>query len=142
MRRTLCPIALALTTACVAPNQEKELIEIVRLPVAAFHELPPGIAAILNSRACSIPQPYPHSRPRNVVQGEFFERGEKAWAIVCSSGKASTILVFRHDGDQTPHELGSFEDRESVTKQDDTFRYCRDIAAVGREEILRHRESY
>ena len=141
MSRARFVIACAFANACVTTQPADELIEIVRLPVKAFPRLPPEIVAVLNSRACTIPQPYPHDRSRNVIQGEFFEHGVKAWAIVCSSGETSTILVFRHAGDQTPHELGSFADRESVSKKDDTFSYCREIAAVGREEILRHRES-
>jgi len=70
-----------------------------RLPVENYHKLPSRVAAVLRSRRCTIPQPDQDGPARNVVRGEFFRKGQKGWAVLCSSGDKSSILVFRDDHD-------------------------------------------
>lgn len=113
-----------------------------RLSVEAFPELPPAIAAALRSRGCRVPQPWPDGPPKNVIRGDFIERGKESWAVLCSIGGASTILVFG-DLQSPPDELARGED--TATIQDvggGELGYSRQITAVGRDTILSYHRAY
>jgi hypothetical protein len=55
-----------------------------RLRVENYPELPSGVAAALQSHHCTIPQPNKDGPARNVIEGEFFRKGQKGWAVLCS----------------------------------------------------------
>src|SRR6516164_3365936 len=57
-----------------------------RLRVEDYPELPAGVAAVLQRRHCTIPQPNKDGPARNVIKGEFFRKGQKGWGVLCSSG--------------------------------------------------------
>ena len=65
--------------------------KILRLPPAAFSELPSSVIEDLEKRGCTIPQAVPGSfgylNPHNVIRGEFAKRGQTDWAILCSRKK-------------------------------------------------------
>jgi hypothetical protein len=101
------------------------------------------VAAVLRSRRCTIPQPSEDGPARNVIRGEFFHRGQKGWAVLCSSGGKSSILVFRNSYDSRPDEIAESADKRFII---DTWRggkvYSREISTVGKEFILRHFLTY
>ena len=116
---------------------------ISRLRPEAFPDLPPAIAAVLRARNCTVPQPWSSDSPRNVIHGEFVERGQQSWAVLCSVNGWSSILVFRTAEDSTPHSLAKMEDRNFLQSVDDrSVGYSREIQAVGREFILGHDNGY
>lgn len=114
-----------------------------RLRVENFPELPSGVAAVLQSRRCTIPQPNKDGPTRNVIQGEFFGKEQKGWAVLCSSGGKSSIQVFRNDYDSSPDEIAESPDSRFliVTWQGWTV-YSREISAVDRKFVLRHYRAY
>ena len=68
----------------------------VRLPPAAFPEVPAPLLRWLTKCECRIPQPYerPKGERANVIHGEFDHRGQTDWAVLCSQNRVSSILVF------------------------------------------------
>ena len=108
------------------------------LKPSAFPDLPKAIAAVLDARNCAIPQPSPDDHARNVIRGEFFDKGATAWAVVCSRGGSSSILVFRGENDGHPAEIAKWPDENYF--QDG--HYSREITAADREFILNHYRAY
>jgi len=70
---------------------------IVRLPPSAFRELPRTVRSDLVSRRCSVPQTSTEAAQHNVVHGSFLDRASDDWAVVCSRGDSSSVLVY-HQG--------------------------------------------
>ncbi|HEY6970049.1 MAG TPA: hypothetical protein VJA94_12655 [Candidatus Angelobacter sp.] len=69
---------------------------VVRLNPGAVPGLPSELRAALESRGCTIPQPYDaKGHVKNVIKGEFTSAGEADWAVLCSRQKRSAILLFR-----------------------------------------------
>jgi hypothetical protein len=118
--------------------------EIVRLPIDEFPELPLAVANVLRAKRCTIPQSYDFGEKKhNVIRGEFFRRGEEGWAVLCSVGGSSSILVFRSEQDPQPDELGKAEDFGYLqTQGGEKIGFSRIITAVDREYIVRHYEAY
>jgi len=100
--------------------------EPVRLAPAAFRELPKGLVRELQKFGCTIPQAGGVSAPHNVIRGEFAETGKTDWAVLCSKGGASTVLVFWNGRKRNPGWVGRAEDGDLFTRR---------ITAVGRKEI-------
>lgn len=67
---------------------------IVRLAPSAVQRLPAPVVRELEARGCTIPQITGHPRAHNFARGEFLAPGRKTWAVLCSVGGASAILVF------------------------------------------------
>lgn len=114
-----------------------------RLRVEDYPDLPSSVAAVLERRHCTIPQPNKEGPPRNVIRGEFFGKNEKGWAVLCSTGGKSSIEVFRNDYDNRPDEIATSPDNRFLidTGQGSTV-YSREISAVDRKFILRHYTAY
>ena len=112
---------------------------ILSVPLEAFPQLPDAISSTLRRRECTIPQPSATGAPRNVIHGDFFVQGETGWAVLCSSGGFSSILVFRDDFDHHPEELARGEDKNYGASE---LGYLREITAVDRQFITRHYQAY
>ena len=114
-----------------------------RLRVENYPELPSSVAAFLQSRRCTIPQPNHDGPAQNVIQGEFFRKGQKGWAVLCSSGGKSSILVFRNSYDSSPSEIAESPDSRFII---DTWQsgkvYSREISAVDQKFMFRHYRAY
>ena len=109
----------------------------------AFPDLPAGIATLLRARGCLIPQPGMNGPPRNAIRGEFFEKGQTGWAVLCSVRGTSVILAFRNAADPHPAELAKADDQNYV--QGDAkgaSMYSREINTVDRKFILEHYRAY
>jgi hypothetical protein len=113
------------------------------LPVDAFPDLPPAIAAVLRARNCKVPQPSPGGHPRNVIRGEFFARGEAGWAVLCSVNHSTALLAFRNARDTNPDTLARSEDETYLQNLGNgNIGYSREISAAGRDFILQHYRAY
>jgi hypothetical protein len=116
---------------------------IVRLPPAAFSELPGKVVAELQRRGCTIPQQVFTKKPHNVVKGEFAKPGQTDWAVLCSVKGVSSIVVFWNGSKKNPASFAGLEDRiflQSISP--DQIGFSRGIAPVGREFIMDHYKAY
>lgn len=117
--------------------------KIQRLPVASFQELPPAIASLLSRRGCRVPQVAQSRGRSNVISGQFFRKGEIAWAVLCSIKGSSSILVFQSEEDQQPAALASGADAGYLQGLgEDKIGYSRQIRPVGANVILGHYRAY
>lgn len=122
---------------------EAAVSKVERLPVEAFPRLPSAIASVLRDHNCTVPQPEPRGKARNVISGAFFAAGEEGWAVLCSARHSTALLVFRNDGDRSPVSLSTSEDRNYL--QDlggGRVGYSREIRAVDGEFIMGHYRAY
>ncbi|HVJ07990.1 MAG TPA: hypothetical protein VM554_06375 [Acidisarcina sp.] len=84
--------------------------KIRRLPLSAFPELPAPVRYALEERHCLVPQTFQAHRPENVIHGDFWQRGSLDWAVLCSHGGTSSLLVFRGNALGLPIELENAKD--------------------------------
>ncbi len=75
-----------------------EAVKISRLRPSDFRELPAHISTELVRRGCTIPQVTVEGlemkEPHNVISGEFARRGQKDWAVLCSTRGRSAVHIF------------------------------------------------
>jgi hypothetical protein len=140
---TLLLAALATTNV---PGQELDFQaaerKIVRLPPAAFPELPSAVVRELQHRGCTIPQA-DFKTPTNVVSGEFVRRGQRDWAVLCSINGASSILIFWNGSAAHPADLARSEDKIYLQSwTDGKILFSRGIGAVGSDFIVKHYQAY
>jgi hypothetical protein len=112
--------------------------KIIRSSPSAFPQLPAGVTRELEARRCAIPQAASVNKLHNVIRGEFAKKGQFDWAVVCSVGGVSTILVFWNGSATSVAELARSADRnflQGITSTE--LGYSRGIGAVGRDVILR-----
>jgi hypothetical protein len=83
---------------------------ILRLPPAAFPELPATIQRTLEREGCRIPQRDGGSALRSIVRGEFARTGQLDWAVICSKQNRSSIRVFWGGAASCPATLAMTED--------------------------------
>ena len=88
--------------------------QILRLPPAAFTQLPTPLRVELERRGCTIPQVPMIEAPHNVIQGEFAKPGQTYWAVLCSTGRVSSILVFWNGSPTNPAELAKTKDADRL----------------------------
>ena len=116
---------------------------IVRLPPAAFPELPANVVRELQRRGCTIPQESYTKKPHNVIRGEFAKPGQTDWAVLCSIKGVSTILVFWYGSENIPAAIASMEDRGFLQSDvGDKINFSRGISPAGRKFIMRHHQAY
>lgn len=140
MQRSLVLLCLFCAVNAHAADRNKT---VRRLRVENYPELPPSVVAALQDRRCTIPQPNQRGPKRNVIQGEFFRRGQKGWAVLCSSGGKSSILVFRDSYDRSPEQIAESTDKRFIIDGSQGGKiYSREISAVGQEFVLRHHLVY
>src|SRR5271167_3823015 len=139
MRKLLVLLCLFCALSAPAADSNKS---VRRLRVENYPELPSRVAAVLQSRHCTIPQPQQDRPASNVIKGEFFRKGQSGWAVLCSSGGRSSILVFRSDSDSNPDEIAASPDHRFLNTWQGRMVYLREISAVDQELILRHYRAY
>ena len=116
----------------------------LRLPPAAFSQLPKNIVQYLRVRGCTIPQTYLSSEPHNVISGEFARRGQTDWAALCSRNGESSILVFWRGSTKSVAEIAKTPDRgflQTIT-EGGKIGFSRMIEAVDSGYIIKHYEAY
>jgi hypothetical protein len=115
--------------------------------------LPPEFVEKLNVRGCSIPQfgdigragqavgesagePATAGEPTNVIHGEFARHGQEDWAVLCSKGGSSTIVIFWGKTTACQASLARLEDAHYLKRgKDKKVRYSRAIRALGENDL-------
>lgn len=116
---------------------------IVRLRPSAFQQLPPELRVELERRGCLVPQDAESPRPHNVISGEFAWPGQKDWAVLCSIGGRSAILVFWAGRAAGPGSVAWADDRGFLQALGGgRIGFSRFISAAGRDTIKRHAREY
>ena len=85
-----------------------------RLAPSAFRELPRSVSVDLEKRGCVVPQTYTSTTPHNVVSGYFEGGKQKDWAVLCSDGKNSAVLVYWGGSTENVSALDSMPDKNSM----------------------------
>lgn len=118
--------------------------ETLRLPPTTFSELPAKIIKYLQGRRCTIPQTYFSVKPHNVISGEFTRRGQTDWAVLCSSGQRSSILIFRRGSTKSVAEIAKVADKDYLQTVDGEGKiaFSRAIEPVGENYIESHYKSH
>jgi len=130
------------------PSDLQSLLEsadrqVVRLSPAAFPELPKNLIAELQRRGCSIPQPPMMDGRQNVIKGQFAKPGQTDWAVLCSVGRVSSILVFWNASAINPSRLAETKDIDRLQGGGgDRMVYSRLITPVGRAYIVEHYRAF
>jgi hypothetical protein len=119
-----------------------------KLQPADVAELPAEFVEKLNARGCSIPQFGTVGRagdtagangadsPTNVIHGEFARHGQEDWAVLCSKGGSSTIVIFWGKTTACSASLARLEDAHYLKRgKDKKVRYSRSIRALGESDL-------
>src|ERR1700686_29515 len=119
-----------------------------KLQPADVAELPAEFVEKLNARGCSIPQFGTVGRTgdtagangadsaTNVIHGEFARHGQEDWAVLCSKGGSSTIVIFWGKTTACPASLARLEDAHYLKRgKDKKVRYSRSIRALGESDL-------
>jgi hypothetical protein len=110
-----------------------------RAQPAGVKELPAEFVEKLSVRGCTIPQfdsgegaEGVGAEPNNVIHGEFTRRGQDDWAVLCSNGKTSTIVIFWGKATACPASLARLDDAHYLKAgKDKKLHYSRSIRALG-----------
>jgi plasmid stabilization system protein ParE len=120
-----------------------------KLQPADIAGLPPEFVEKLNARGCTIPQfgvigrggdrggaSTTTAEPTNVIHGEFARHGQEDWAVLCSKGGSSTIVIYWGKTTSCPASLARLEDAHYLKRgKDKTVRYWRSIRALGESDL-------
>ncbi|HTG28410.1 MAG TPA: hypothetical protein VK818_09315 [Methylomirabilota bacterium] len=161
-RKTMCCVGLMMAggicgSAELGHGQEaksgkpaaKKDTAIRTLQPADVAELPPAFVEKLNARGCAIPQygevgragatadePVQAGEPTNVIRGEFARHGQEDWAVLCSKGGSSTIVIFWGRTTACPASLARLEDAHYLKRgKDKKVRYSRSIRGLGESDL-------
>ncbi|MGD9641586.1 MAG: hypothetical protein AB7V08_02485 [Elusimicrobiales bacterium] len=114
-----------------------------RLSPASFSELPDAVRDELSKRQCSVPQTFTSTKPHNVIHGEFSRKGQQDWAVLCSTGRASSILVFWGGSVKDMFVFPATPDKNCLQGiGEGKIGYSCDISVVGKDYILEHHKRY
>jgi hypothetical protein len=141
------PTAKAANKATKMSAAPKENIK--RLQPSDIAALPKDFVEKLNARGCTIPQfdynqnaetnaAEAAAQPTNVIEGEFAKKGQKDWAVLCSNGKTSTIVIYWSKATACPASLARLDDAHYLkawSKKDKTLHYSRSIRPLGEAEL-------
>jgi hypothetical protein len=117
--------------------------QVLRLPPAAFSQLPKNLVAELERRGCMIPQVPMIEGLHNVIEGQFAKPGQIDWAILCSIGRVSSILVFWNGSEKNPAEIEKRPDLDRLQGWGgDKIVNSWTISPVGKDYIMEHYDAY
>jgi hypothetical protein len=114
--------------------------EMRRLPPSDFTQLPPEVTRELARRGCMVPQSFSflgeETKPHNVIRGSFAKKGQTDWAVLCSTGGASSIRIFWGGSPRCPDMLAPEADKAYLQNfGDGKIGYSRKISAAGKDVI-------
>ncbi len=122
---------------------EKADHQVVRLSPKAFPELPSNLRVVLERRGCTIPQVPMIEGRQNVIKGEFSKAGQTDWAVLCSVGRVSSILIFWNGSVLKPADIEKTADLDHLQSWGgDKIVYSRAITPVGAKYITEHYDAY
>ena len=111
--------------------------QVRRLPPSAFTQLPKNLIGELQRRGCTIPQVPMIEGLHNVIKGEFAKPGQTDWAVLCSIGRVSSILVFWNGSETNVAEVEKAKDFDRLQGWGgDKIVYDWAISSVGKEFIM------
>jgi hypothetical protein len=117
-----------------------------RLPVDAFPDLPPAVAATLRQMGCTIPQADESPAlpsPNNVIRGRFYDAERESWAVLCSVQDTVRLLVFRDAADTKPETLqGGLESDWMQTTGPDSAGFSWAITVADEAKIRWYHSQY
>lgn len=113
-----------------------------RLPPGAFPELPYGVKKELERRQCTVPQTFISTQPHNVISGEFARKGQNDWAVLCSTGRMSGLIVFWGGSGKDVFAFPAGPDKNYLQGTGEGIGYSCAISAVGKDYILERHEWY
>lgn len=120
--------------------------QMIRLPVEAFPDLPPAVAAALKRMGCAIPQAFESPMRRgahNVIRGRFFSAERDSWAALCSVRDTVRLLVFRDESDENPETLqGGLESAWMQTTGADSAGFSWAITVADEALIRRYNSAF
>ena len=91
----------------------------------------------------TIPQVPMINGRQNVIKGEFSKPGQTDWAVLCSIGRVSSILIFWNGSDLKPAEIERTPDLDHLQGWGgDKIVYDRAITPVGKKYIMQHYKAY
>lgn len=107
-----------------------------RLQPSAFPNVPFSFRKRLEARGCTVPQQNyeGNHKPSNVIHGEFAKKGQQDWAVLCSKGGKSSVVMFWGQPTSCPSELAYRTDTDYIDLQ--TKEYSRNIASITRKGII------
>jgi hypothetical protein len=80
---------------------------------------------------------------QNVIKGEFTKPGQTDWAVLCSVGRVSWILVFGNASEVNAGRIAEMKDIDRLQGWgDDKIVYSRAIRPVGKTYIKEHYEGF
>jgi hypothetical protein len=104
-----------------------------------FRQLPETFRAQLERSGCQIPQPYDSAAGSNVISGSFARKGQKDWAVLCSLGGRSHIVVYWGGSAPCPADVAESEDKNFLQKgKHAKMRYSRALGTV-RPSLIRQK---
>ena len=110
---------LGVSLLLVAGASGTELGQVYKpLSPADFPSLPAHVKKELDKMGCRIPQAY-EAQPNNAVQGEFAKKGQKDWALLCSKGGSSRLLIFWGGSAKCPDPGRVAADQDFLQYQND-----------------------
>jgi len=89
----ILPLPIGAQAIAIGQPPPHRTYSVHRLQPKAFPELPTNLVTELERRGCTIPQPYTDRRA-NVIRGEFAKPGQTDWAVLCSTQRSTSLLVF------------------------------------------------
>ena len=111
--------------------------QVRRLPPSAFMQLPKNLIAELQRRGCTIPQVPMIEGLQNVIKGEFAKPGQTDWAVLCSVGRVSSLLVFWNGSQTNVAEVEKAKDFDRLQGWGgDKIVYDWAISPVGKDFIM------
>jgi hypothetical protein len=100
------------------PSMAKLSEMVPRLAPDSLGELPPSVRAVLRARGCLIPQ-YFNGERRNAYRGVFSAKGADEWAVMCSVGGNSQILVIAAPAHAVVDSIAIGDDAGAMEHEDD-----------------------
>ena len=115
---------------------------IFRFP-ESFSELPPTVSSSLAKEGCRIPQATIERKivATNVITGEFAQKNQMDWAILCSKDGRSYIRVFWGGAAHCPSRIDKGRDISPVDIAQG-LEFDRALGTVDRSFILQHYQAY
>jgi len=117
----------------------QDMAEMRYLRPTDFPDLPPAISQDLKRLGCRIPQSAIIKKPHNVISGHFAAKDQTDWAVLCSIGGYSTILIYWNNGATRPAHLARFMDLNYIQNLGPGLNgYSRALGIANRQFILSH----
>ena len=143
------PVLLGLTCTAAETTRAQDRwlkaeAEVVRLPPRVFRELPRPVARKLVAWGCTIPQAKEISHRHNVIKGNFKGANQTDWAVLCSKGHASSIIIFWGGSPDSFSKIARIADKVflQTIDGDGTIGFSRHLSAAGQAYILQHYREY